>query len=177
MFDNDVQWFVMRDLTRSNAKLPAYQMLDDLGIKNYTPKVQKIIVRKGKRECKKVPFIHDLLFVHDSRRIIDPIVENVHTFQYRFLKGRMPMTVREKDMDYFMKAMETSESPQYFRPEDITPEMRKRKIRIIGGPLDGYEGHLITVRGSKVKRLLVELPALLAATVEVEPDFICLVKE
>lgn len=177
MFDNDVQWFVMRDLTRSNAKLPAYQMLDDLGIKNYTPKVQKIIVRKGKRECKKVPFIHDLLFVHDSRRIIDPIVENVHTFQYRFLKGRMPMTVREKDMDYFMKAVETSESPQYFRPEDITPEMRKRKIRIIGGPLDGYEGHLITVRGSKVKRLLVELPALLAATVEVEPDFICLVKE
>lgn len=177
MFDNDVQWFVMRDLTRSNAKLPAYQMLDDLGIKNYTPKVQKIIVRKGKRECKKVPFIHDLLFVHDSRRIIDPIVENVHTFQYRFLKGRMPMTVREKDMDYFMKAVETSESPQYFRPEDITPEMRKRKIRIIGGPLDGYEGHLITVRGSKVKRLLVELPALLAATIEVEPDFICLVKE
>ena len=177
MFDNDVQWFVMRDLTRSNAKLPAYQMLDDLGIKNYTPKVQKIIVRKGKRECKKVPFIHDLLFVHDSRRIIDPIVENVHTFQYRFLKGRMSMTVREKDMDYFMKAVETSESPQYFRPEDITPEMRKRKIRIIGGPLDGYEGHLITVRGSKVKRLLVELPALLAATVEVEPDFICLVKE
>ena len=177
MFDNDVQWFVMRDLTRSNAKLPAYQMLDDLGIKNYTPKVQKIIVRKGKRECKKVPFIHDLLFVHDTRRIIDPIVENVHTFQYRFLKGRMPMTVREKDMDYFMKAVETSESPQYFRPEDITPEMRKRKIRIIGGPLDGYEGHLITVRGSKVKRLLVELPALLAATVEVEPDFICLVKE
>ena len=177
MFDNDVQWFVMRDLTRSNAKLPAYQMLDDLGIKNYTPKVQKIIVRKGKRECKKVPFIHDLLFVHDSRRIIDPIVENVHTFQYRFLKGRMPMTVREKDMDYFMKAVETSESPQYFRPEDITPEMRKWKIRIIGGPLDGYEGHLITVRGSKVKRLLVELPALLAATVEVEPDFICLVKE
>ena len=80
-------------------------------------------------------------------------------------------------MDYFMKAVETSESPQYFRPEDITPEMRKRKIRIIGGPLDGYEGHLITVRGSKVKRLLVELPALLAATVEVEPDFICLVKE
>ena len=177
MFDNDVQWFVMRDLTRSNAKFPAYQMLDDLGIKNYTPKVQKIIVRKGKRECKKVPFIHDLLFVHDSRRIIDPIVENVHTFQYRFLKGRMPMTVREKDMDYFMKAVESSESPQYFRPQDITPEMRKRKIRIIGGPLDGYEGHLITVRGSKVKRLLVELPALLAATVEVEPDFICLVKE
>ena len=141
MFDNDVQWFVMRDLTRSNAKLPAYQMLDDLGIKNYTPKVQKIIVRKGKRECKKVPFIHDLL------------------------------------LDYFMKAVETSESPQYFRPVDITPVMRKWKIRIIGGPLDGYEGHLITVRGSKVKRLLVELPALLAATVEVEPDFICLVKE
>ena len=38
--------------------------------------------------------------------------------------------------------------------------------------LDGYEGHLLTVRGSKVKRLLVELPHLLMASVEVEPEYI-----
>ena len=50
--------------------------------------------------------------------------------------------------------------------------MRNRRIRIIGGNLDGYEGSLITTRGSKVKRLLVEIPMLLAATVEVETEFI-----
>lgn len=52
------------------------------------------------------------------------------------------------------------------------PAMRNRRIRIIGGPLHGYEGSLVSVRGTTVKRLLVELPMLLAAAVEVEPEFI-----
>lgn len=50
--------------------------------------------------------------------------------------------------------------------------MRNRKIRIVGGPLDGYEGSLVSVRGTAAKRLLVELPMLLAAAVEVEPEYI-----
>lgn len=49
------------------------------------------------------------------------------------------------------------------------------KIRIVGGPLDGYEGYLQTVRGSKVKRLLIELDNYLAVSVEVLPEFIQLI--
>ena len=45
----------------------------------------------------------------------------------------------------------------------------------MGGMLDGFEGYLLTVRGSKVKRLLVELPTLLAASVEVESEYIQLI--
>ena len=56
--------------------------------------------------------------------------------------------------------------------EEITPEMLNRPIRIVGGPLDGYEGTLITTRGSKVKRLLVEIPQLLSVGVEVNPEYI-----
>ena len=68
---------------------------------------------------------------------------------------------------------ETEEvTAKYYRPEEITPAMRNRRIRIIGGPLHGYEGSLVSVRGTTVKRLLVELPMLLAAAVEVEPEFI-----
>lgn len=172
MGSNETHWFAMRDLTRYNAKMPAYQMLDDMEIENFTPKVQKIIIHNGKRECKEVPFIHDLIFVHDTRMVIDPIVEKVRTFQYRFLKGREPMIVRDKDMEEFKKAVESSNKPQYYRPQDVTPDMRKRKIRIIGSRLDGCEGYLLTVRGSKQKRLLIELPSLLAAAVEVEPEYI-----
>ncbi len=47
--------------------------------------------------------------------------------------------------------------------------MYGRKIRIEGGPLSGYEGRLLTTRGSKVKRLLVELEGFLAVGVEVDP--------
>lgn len=172
MTDSDIQWFVMRDLTHYHSKSLAYKMLDGLKIENFTPKVQKLVVRGGKRERIEVPFIHDLLFVHDSRLTLDPIVEKVPTFQYRFLKGRIPMIVRDKEIEQFKKAVESSESPQFYRPQEITPDMRKRKIRIIGGALDGYEGTLVTMRGSKVKRLMVELPTLLAAAIEVEPEYI-----
>ncbi len=172
--DDDKRWFAMRDLTRSNAKLPAYKMLAEKNIKCFTPMVTKFLVRNGTRKRVVVPFIHDLIFVYDTRSTLDPIVAKVQTFQYRYLRhtNRQPMTINKEEMDRFIAAVEAGHSPQYYSLDEISPEMRNRKIRIIGGVLDGYEGSLITVRGSKVKRLLVELPSLLAASVEVEPEYI-----
>ena len=168
------QWFVMRDLTRPNAKQPAYKLLDGLNIRTFTPMVWKLMLNHGKRERRQMPFIHDLLFVYASRAELDSVVETTPMLQYRYLRGgyKMPMTVRAADMQRFMHAVRFSSSPQYYRPDEVTPSMRNRRIRIIGGNLDGYEGSLITTRGSKVKRLLVEIPMLLAATVEVETEFI-----
>lgn len=168
------QWFVMRDLTRPNAKQPAYKLLDGLNIRTFTPMVWKLMLNHGKRERRQMPFIHDLLFVYASRAELDSVVDTTPMLQYRYLRGgyKMPMTVRAADMQRFIHAVGFSSSPQYYRPDEVTPSMRNRRIRIIGGNLDGYEGSLITTRGSKVKRLLVEIPMLLAATVEVETEFI-----
>ena len=168
------QWFVMRDLTRPNAKQPAYKLLDGMNIRTFTPMVWKLMLNHGKRERRQLPFIHDLLFVYASRAELDSVVETTPMLQYRYLRGgyKMPMTVRAADMQRFIHAVGFSSSPQYYRPDEVTPSMRNRRIRIIGGNLDGYEGSLITTRGSKVKRLLVEIPMLLAATVEVETEFI-----
>ena len=172
--DDVCQWFVMRDLTRPNAKLPAYKLLDGLNIRTFTPMVWKLMLNHGKRERRQMPFMHDLLFVYSSRAELDSVVETTPMLQYRYLRGgyKVPMTVRAADMQRFIHAVRFSSSPQYYRPDEVTPSMRNRRIRIIGGNLDGYEGSLITTRGSKVKRLLVEIPMLLAATVEVETEFI-----
>lgn len=172
------QWFVMRDLKRSNAKQPAYKLLNELSIKCFTPMVWKVAVSKGKRILKKVPFMQDLLFVYDSRRVLDPIVERIATLQYRFVKGgkRMPMTVRTEDMDRFIKAVSTIEHPNFYTPEEIKPSMIGKKVRIVGGPLDGYVGNLQKVQGSKVKHLFVELPNVLTAAVEVDPEYIQVLK-
>lgn len=172
------QWFVMRDLKRSNAKQPAYKLLNELKIKCFTPMIWKTFIRKGKRILKEVPFMQDLLFVYDSRRVLDPIVERIATLQYRFVKGgkRMPMTVRTEDMDRFIKAVSTMERPNFYTPEEINPSMIGKKVRIVGGPLDGYEGYLQKIQGSKVKHLFVELPNLLTAAVEVNPEYIQVLK-
>ena len=168
------RWYVMRDLKRANAKLLAYQVFEERNIEVFTPKKWKLSTVKGKKVRKEVPYMTDLLFVHDLRENIDPIVEDFTTIQYRWLRGyyQEPMTVPDTEMERFIRAVNASESPCYYLPEEITPAMLNRKIRIVGGTLDGYEGTLQTVRGSKVKRLLVELPGLLTVGVEVEPEYI-----
>lgn len=176
--DKSKQWFVMRDLKRTNAKQPAYRLLAEQQVEVFTPMKWTLVTSKGKKVRKEVPFLQDLVFVHDTREKIDPIVAKCPTLQYRFLRKtyRKPMTVSTSEMERFIHAVSNSESPRYYLPEEITPDMYSRKIRIVGGPLDGYEGCLLTMRGSKVKRLLVELPNLLTAGVEVSPEYIQLVK-
>lgn len=175
--EETVRWYVMRDLKRLNAKEPAYKLLEGKKMEVFVPKVWKLRVRQGKRVREEVPFIPDLLFVHETRMNLDPIVEKTPTLQYRWLRNtwREPMTVPDADMEHFIRAVSQSESPRYYLPEEITPQMYGRKIRIVGGPLDGYEGSLLTMRGSKVKRLLVELKNFLAVGVEVNPEYIQLV--
>lgn len=174
IIQEEKHWFVMRDLTRSNAKLPAYRMLEEKGLTYFTPMAWKIVIKRGKRERQLIPLMQDLLFVYDSRTTIDPIVARVRTFQYRFMRGtnREPMIVRKEEMERFIRAVSSSETTHYYRPEEVTPAMCSRRIRIVGGELDGCEGFLETIRGSKVKRLLIEIPRLLAATVEVKDEYI-----
>lgn len=174
----DVRWFVMRDLKRHNAKLPAYQMLGNMGIEVFTPMVWKLVVKHGKRTPVKVPFMQDLLFVHESPQKLDPIVERTNTLQYRFLRDgkRTPMTVRDTDMERFMHAVEATDNPCFYAPKDIKPNMIGKFVRIVGGLLNGYEGRLQKLQGSRVKRLFVELPNLLTTAVEVQPEFIQVVK-
>lgn len=174
-----IQWYVMRDLKRPNAKLPAYKELQERRFEVFTLMKWHLAVKKGKRIREQIPFMQDLLFVHAARNKLDPMVEKIPTLQYRYTRGgtyREPMSVPDRDMERFILAVSTSESPRYYLPEEITPEMYGRKIRIVGGPLDGYEGYLIMTRGSKVKRLLVELPQFFSVGVEVDPEYIQFVK-
>ena len=172
-----LQWFVMRDLKRWNAKQSAYELFKSLKIQVFTPMVWKLVTRNGKRYREEVPFMQDLLFVHDTRLAVDPIVEKYDTVQYRYVRGgyKIPMTVREADMERFIHAVESTENTRYYAPEEISFDMIGRKVRIVGGPLDGYEGNLQKMQGARTKRMFVELPNLLAAAVEVQPEYIQLI--
>lgn len=170
----NLQWFALRDLKRRHAKLPAYKVLESLKMQYFTPMVHRLTVINGKRINQEVPFMQDLLFVKDTREHLDFIVKTTPKLQYRYKLGvqHTPIIVPTADMERFIHAVKSGANPQFYALDEVTPDMKKRKIRIIGGQLDGYTGTLVTIRGSKTKRLLVELPTLLAASVEVEPEYI-----
>lgn len=169
--ESQMHWFVMRDLKRPNAKLPAYKQLGEAGFTVFTPLITKIVVQKRKKVRVQVPVVHDLLFVLSEKEPLDKIVAQTETLQYRFVKGApygTAMTVPMIEMDRFMSAVSFFKTPRYYSPEEITPDMYGATVRLVcDGPINGFEGKLLKIKGSGKKRFLIELPGLLAASVEV----------
>lgn len=86
------------------------------------------------------------------------------------------MIVRDKEMDQFILAVTSTKTPVYYRPGELTNMMYGKKIRIVGGMLDGFEGRLLSVKGMKKRRLIVEIPGLITAAIEVEADYIQVIR-
>ncbi len=176
---SEKKWFVMRDLKRRNSNSLAIHDLGNAGLEVFTPMTQMIMTIGGQRQRRDVPVIQDLLFVHEAKDAIDPYVEMYPTLQYRYLFGKTkdePMTVRNDEMERFIFAVGNTEAPKFYRPGELTETMYGRKVRIMGGMLDQYEGRLLSVKGMRKRRLIVELPGLITAAVEVEPDYIQIIK-
>lgn len=176
MFDTTAkQWFVMRDLKRRICNTLAIHDLSKAGLEVFTPMTQMVMNIGGRRQRRDVPVIQDLLFVHESKQALDPFVEMYSTLQYRYQRGKSvnePMTVREDEMDRFIRAIGTDRTPIYYQPGEITKSMIGKSVRIIGGPLNGYEGRLLSIKGKRKKHLIIELPNLITAAVEVLPEYI-----
>lgn len=176
----EAQWFAMRDLTRPNAKLPAYKLLAEAQFSVFTPLTTKVVENGARRKRIEVPVVHDLLFVYSEKERLDRIVERTETLQYRYVKGggyREPMVVPTADMERFIAAISSTKTPRYYQLDEITPNMYGARIRMVcNGPLNGFEGSLLKIKGSGKKRLVVKLPGLLAAAIEIaNTDFVELI--
>ena len=146
-------WFVLRDLKRPNAKLPAYRFLSAEGLEVFTPMTWRLSVRGGKRVREERPFLPDLLFVHSTREALDPYVEELSTLQYRYVRGGYcrPMVVGDAEMERFIRAVRSTDSPRYYLPGELTPAMCGRTVRLRprfegpppagGNPQPDYGGH------------------------------------
>lgn len=179
MESSEKQWFVMRDLKRRNANTLTVHELSNAGFEVFTPMTQMIVNIGGRRQRRDVPVIQDLLFVHEIKADLDLYVEQHPMLQYRYLLGKSinePMTVRTEEMDRFIFATRNAESTVYYKPGELTKAMYGMRVRIVGGVLDSFEGCLLSVKGMRKRRLLIEFPSLVTAAVEVQPEFIQLVR-
>ena len=175
----DDRWYVLRDLARPNAKHPAYKQLQEmpeLAGCVFIPMKQRVFTEFGKRVVRFVPYMPDLVFIHKSKKELDPIVSNMPLLQYRYVRGGKQyeaMSVRHKDFEKFREAVNKTDNVEYFSYDEVSPRIYGKQIRIIGGRLNGFEGRLMSKRGSKFKRLLVDLQECnLSAAILVESEYI-----
>lgn len=166
------QWYVLRFLYRNQVKVRA--KLEEDGIETFSPSVPVLELKNGKYVRTYKPVVRDLFFVHSLKNVIDPYVARYENLQYMYKKGgkyKEPLVVPDDQMDQFVKAVNLSAHPLYFKIDELDLEWGTR-IRLIGGDMNGYEGVLLKVRGAREKRLIVEIPNTLVAAVEVNPDLV-----
>lgn len=172
----DFVWYVLRDLTRPNTRLSGYRLLLQENIEVFTPLKWVTRITAHRKERLQVPVIHDLLFAFADRQVLDPIIDRTDTLQYRYVRGgayRQPMTVGHTDMARFIQAVNATDTPRFYTPAELDELSYGKQIRLIcDGPLNGYVGRLLSIRGGRKKRLVITLPGLLAVEYEVSPDFI-----
>ena len=176
-------WYVLRDLARPNAKNPAYKQLQAMPeMKDclFVPLKQKVFIERGRRVVRFVPYMYDLIFVHKSREELESIVNDIELLQFRYVRGGKPyeaLSVRHKEFELFRQAVESTDNVEYYSYEEVSPQIYGKQIRIVGGQLNGFEGRLMSKRGSKYKRLLIDLKECnLSASIQVETDYIQLLK-
>jgi hypothetical protein len=59
----------------------------------------------------------------------------------------------------------------YFKPDELNLK-EGEQIRIKGGIYDGYEGTILRFKGKRNKHLVVQIPGVIIAAVELEPELV-----
>lgn len=155
-----------------NSELRTKAMLDDAGIVNFLPLRWDTVEAGGRRIKIQVSLVRNLIFVKSSPQELEPIVRSNPRFQHIYCRGgakHQPLIVPDGQMEDFIKAVESSEEAEVLSPDEL-PLRRGQWVRISGGSLDGVVGRFMRVKGARSKRLVVEIPRLLAAVVEVDPS-------
>ncbi len=160
-------------------ELQARDLFELEGIEYFLPMRYVLVPLPGgktKRELR--PAVPSLIFAKGTRKEIQEFKDRQGIVQYLCRpegEKNIPIIVPEYQMETFRKAIENSlNNFLYFRPGEINITKGKR-VRIIGGALNGLEGTFMKVKGARSRRLVVMLEGLGAVAAEVNPDYIELI--
>lgn len=169
------EWFAMSAPYRRELKAKAF--LEGKGIECFVPMTRAIVEkRSGIKTRQLVPAIHNLIFVHTSKTIIQEAKTMCEFLQYRTKphNGKnVPIIVPDKEMQQFIAVTQAlSEKLLYLNLDEIDLEKGTR-IRIHGGVLDGTEGLFVKLKGKRRRSVIIQIEGVAAvALTEVSPDLI-----
>ena len=155
------------------------QVRDDArryGLEAFVPLTYVIRTHKGQKHRALIPAITQLLFVKGTLDEVRDYIRNAHFIVFirksTFSNKEEYLTVPTHEMENFIAVTENHEEHvTYFRPEEISLQTGDR-IRIKGGIYDGREGVIMRIKGKRNRHLVVQIPGMLIAAVELSPEMI-----
>ncbi len=171
------RWYVIR--AYKNEKKAEDILSGENGLDFFIPKRYALRVYHGVKSKRLIPAIPSLLFVHASQEQILDLKHRHGFLQFVMCKrdGKLEyMVVPDGQMDSFIKvASAYEEEIIFYTPDEINIE-KGTPVRIHGGKFDQVEGVFMQVKGKRNRRLVVWLEGIMAASVEVHPDLVEVLK-
>lgn len=146
------------------------------GLQAFVPLTYVVKTHRGQKHRALVPAVSKLLFVKGTLDEVKDYIQHAHYVVFirksTFSNKEDYLTVPTKAMEDFIAVTENHEEHvTYFRPEEISLQ-EGDKIRIKGGFYDGREGIIMRIKGKRNKHLVVQIPGVLIAAIELSPEMI-----
>lgn len=172
-------WFAMR--VTFKRELGVKQMLDLERIENFIPMRREVKLVKGRRVALMTPVVHNLLFVHASRTVLQAFKAKVPHLQYmtrRIGQKNEPIIVPDWQMrDFITVSASDDKNLIYF--EKVEDGMCAGSlVRIHGGSFDGVTGTFVKVKGKRSKQVVIAIQNIVAVAIDAKNyDYIEIIDE
>lgn len=146
------------------------------GFESFVPLKYVVKTIRGQKQRALVPALSGLIFVKGTLEALKDYTQQSHFPIYlrksAFSNKEEYLTIPTKAMEDFMAVTEhREEHVTYFRPEEISLQEGDR-IVIKDGLYEGREGTIMRIKGKRNKHLVVQIPGMLVAAVELSPEMI-----
>lgn len=174
--DNEIRWYTV-GCTSSMKELKVRDDIRNYGLEAFVPLKYEIKTIKHQKHRALVPAIPGLMFAKGTLEELKEYIQDhshypVYLRKSTFSNKEDYLTVRTKEMEEFIAVTEDNEAHiTYFRPEEINLQAGDR-IRVKGGLYDGKEGIVMRIKGKRNKHLVVQIPGMLVAAIEMAPELV-----
>lgn len=170
-------WFVIG----STNRMKELQIRDEArnqGLEAFVPVMYAYKTIRGQKQRRLVPALSGYIFVKATTIELQDFFSKSHYILFprksTFTNKNDFLTVPNHDMENFIAVTECSkEQITYFKPDEIVLQTGD-KIRIQGGIYDDREGIVMRIKGKRNKHLVVQIPGVIVAAVELKPDMVSL---
>lgn len=160
--NSQLNWYAVRVTYSRELAFKAY--LDEEKIENFIPMRYEYVVKKGRRMRKLVPAVHNLVFIHSTRKRVDEMKNKTGmNLPIRYIMNRethQPIIIPDEQMRSFILVAGTyDEAIIYIEPEELNL-VKGTKVRITGGIFEGAIGEFVRLRHDR--RLVVSIEGVMA---------------
>ena len=175
--DNSTEkWYVI-GTRAAHREEKTRDALRKAGFRSHVPMTYDIkTVRQQKRRTI-VPAITGLIFARGSLNDLKDYISQhpgdmIYIRKSTFSNKQDYLTVRDDVMERFIECTQIrQEKISYFKPEELNLK-EGENIRIKGGLYDGLEGTILRIKGKRNKHIVVQIPGIIFAAIEIEPELI-----